>query len=122
MLGPHYAEDAELCEIRMSPKYLDYPVVLARGEVVLLANFGADRSSVHRQSRLRQENETDILTLRMMVVDLRLFIDDTVLHDEDSRFHFADIGERIAGNGNDISPLAGFERSDLLLPPEQGRT
>jgi hypothetical protein len=42
--------------------------------------------------------------------------DQAAFHHEPDSFHFGDILERIAGDGDDVGELAFFDRSDLAFP------
>src|SRR6185312_2500066 len=50
-----------------------------------------------------------------------VLVDDAVLHDEDDMLHGVDVARGIAGHGDDVGELAGFERAELVGDAEEAR-
>src|SRR5262249_39031924 len=55
-----------------------------------------------------------IFSFRLILLKV-IFDHPSVLHHEVNSFKFADVGDRIAGNGNKIGKLASFDRTDAIL-------
>ena len=47
------------------------------------------------------------------------FVDHSTLHDETDVFHRADILQWVAGDGDYVSKIVGFQRANLAFPSEQ---
>lgn len=50
---------------------------------------------------------------------LSLLIDDPTLHDETDVFNRADVLQWVTGDGDYVSKIVGFERTNLAFPSEQ---
>ena len=48
-------------------------------------------------------------------------VDDAAFHDEGDLLNGGDVGERIAGDGDDVGEIAGLKSADLILPAEEFR-
>ena len=74
---------------------------------------------VELQCELTGQSKSDIRIPKSEIAfwSLLPLVDHSILHHKHNAFHVLDISQRIAPDGDDVRPLAGCQRSEVLVPP-----